>query len=153
MIGMFLKVVFIAIATYAVTILTARIAYNNFLAANALLTPRPLRCLWLVIQSLALPTLAIAVNIKYGADTPDYLGYAAFFMTLAWAFGGIAQTSPFRGMLQDMPTLIKTDSNRGLKVWIADMVNVAALPMFAVGALLVFGIAMLMRFGGRPMRN
>ena len=52
-----------------------------------------------------------------------------------------------------MPTLMKTNSDRGLRVWIADMVNVAALPVFAGAALLVFGIAMLMRFGGRPMRN
>lgn len=53
----------------------------------------------------------------------------------------------------NLPKIMHPKSDRFADRAIAGCVNIVALPFFAVGALLVFGIAMLMRFGGRPMRN
>lgn len=147
-----MTVILAAIAIYVASILTARISYHNFLQANASFYISLRRAAWHVLKSLAIPQFPVAVVILQGADAPAYMAEAAFFMMIAWAFGGIAQTSPFREFLQTMPKLIHAEEEKGLKRVIADLVNVTALPFFAGCALLVFGIAMLMRFGGRATR-
>ncbi|MBX9573330.1 MAG: hypothetical protein K2X77_30805 [Candidatus Obscuribacterales bacterium] len=147
-----MNVILAAIAIYVASILTARISYHNFLKANANFYVSPGRTVWYVLKTLALPQFPVVWSIVQGADAPAYMAEAAFFMMIAWAFGGIAQTSPFREFLQTMPKVIHTEEEKGLKRFIADLVNVTALPFFAGCALLVFGIAMLMRFGGRATR-
>lgn len=51
-----------------------------------------------------------------------------------------------------MPKVMEAKSDRFVDRAVAAVVNFAALPFFAGCALLVFGIAMAMRFGGRSTR-
>lgn len=90
-------------------------------------------------------------TLEEGLVVLRFLKWVVFSSALAWVLGNL---TGFRLDLRrlNLPKAMEAKSDRLGDRALAAVVNFLALPFFAGCALLVFGIAMAMRFGGRASR-